>query len=298
MLLDGQVSATLPSPIYMSRMAQVCLLFRYSLHPDLLTHLLLLLLLCCHHVDHQNHGGGGVKMGFQAIDSGPVMSLATPVTTHSTLPISNELTVKPFQRVNIPIRSPVELTYRALNHRLCPACLKHHPQGACELKAAGVEHCGLCGLAHFGRGRQCPHIKSETQVREMLKALKNSPEKKELVDAAIKYLRGVKGALVQSKRRARERLALQAGQPLQPPILPGGQPPRPTLPWATNGSGMMPVSRDLHNHAIPGSVQGLGQGQRGAVAQQQYTQQLQPQVLDDQYVESALKGYLGNLAPH
>jgi hypothetical protein len=38
----------------------------------------------------------------------------------------------------------------------------------------------------------------------MLETLKVSPEPKYLVDAAVRYLRGVKGSLAQSKKRARE----------------------------------------------------------------------------------------------
>jgi hypothetical protein len=46
----------------------------------------------------------------------------------------------------------------------CMACYTFHPQGECPLKTAGVEYCNLCGLAHFGAARVCPHIQSETQV--------------------------------------------------------------------------------------------------------------------------------------
>jgi hypothetical protein len=41
-------------------------------------------------------------------------------------------------------------------------------------------------------------------VRLMLDTLKVSNEPRYLVDLAVKYLRGVKGSLVQSKKRARE----------------------------------------------------------------------------------------------
>lgn len=41
----------------------------------------------------------------------------------------------------------------------------------------------------------------------MLQALKNSPEKRELIELATKYLRGVKGTLVQQKKRDREKAA-------------------------------------------------------------------------------------------
>ena len=89
--------------------------------------------------------------------------------------------------------------------RLCQACGHTHPIGSCPLKLAGVEHCNICGMAHFGHARVCPHIKSETQVVEMLTALKNSPEPRHLVEAASKYLRDVKGTLVQAKKTAREK---------------------------------------------------------------------------------------------
>jgi hypothetical protein len=46
----------------------------------------------------------------------------------------------------------------------CGACRTYHLQGQCPLKLAGVEHCNLCGMAHFGHARVCPHIQSETQV--------------------------------------------------------------------------------------------------------------------------------------
>ncbi|KAJ4295425.1 hypothetical protein N0V90_007437 [Kalmusia sp. IMI 367209] len=124
--------------------------------------------------------------------------------------LTNNPSVRPFERVQLPIRSPFEPQHGYQNINICNACQLQHPRGACKLKAAGVEHCGLCGLAHYGIGRTCPHIKSETQVREMLQALKSSPEKKELVDLAIKYLRGVKGTLVQQKRKDKEKAMMQA----------------------------------------------------------------------------------------
>lgn len=119
----------------------------------------------------------------------------------------NRSVVKPFERAKLPIRNPLGPTFRTDHLPICEACQKQHPTGACELKVSGVEHCGLCGLAHFGHARTCPHIRSETQVRAMLEALKSSPEKKELVDLAMKYLRGVKGTLVQQKKRDKEKHA-------------------------------------------------------------------------------------------
>ncbi|PNS19140.1 hypothetical protein CAC42_1876 [Sphaceloma murrayae] len=87
----------------------------------------------------------------------------------------------------------------------CIACFAIHPLGSCPLKTAGVEKCNLCGIAHFGHGRICPHINSETQVRAMLDALKQSPEAGHLVKEARKYLTGVKGTLVQKKKMEEEK---------------------------------------------------------------------------------------------
>lgn len=89
----------------------------------------------------------------------------------------------------------------------CPACVRVHPVGSCPIKLAGVEHCGLCGIAHFGHARVCPHVRSETQVKLMIEALKQSAEPKHLVEAAMKYLRGVKGTLVQHKKQVKEKAA-------------------------------------------------------------------------------------------
>ncbi|CAO2655961.1 Nn.00g047640.m01.CDS01 [Neocucurbitaria sp. VM-36] len=223
---------------------------------------------------------------------------------------TNGSAVKPFQRANMPIRSPLEPTYGSFSNRICPACNRNHPQGACDLKVAGVEHCGLCGLAHFGHSRTCPHIKSETQVREMLEALKNSPEKKELVDAAMKYLRGVKGTLVQQKKRDREKAELlRSGAPLPTPAIgrpaknlnPNQmqRPPYATQGHTVTGNGVpQPPStypsglprHDISNvhgppvNPVPGSVE--------SHLQQQRVMQMQAQGYEDQEVESALRGFL------
>jgi len=109
------------------------------------------------------------------------------------------------------------------------ACKTTHIVGSCPLKTAGVEYCNLCGIAHYGQMRVCPHITSETQVsmiaipfsphtiatkekktkpnlpipqvRAMLEALKASNEPEHLVQAAIRYLKGLKGNLVQLKKQ-------------------------------------------------------------------------------------------------
>ncbi|KAL2835202.1 hypothetical protein BDW59DRAFT_137315 [Aspergillus cavernicola] len=93
------------------------------------------------------------------------------------------------------------------NRDPCLACGRTHPVGSCPLKAAGVEHCGLCGLAHFGHARTCPHLKSEMQVERMIDALKQSAEDRHLVALAKKYCYGIKGDLAQRKRRVSSKIA-------------------------------------------------------------------------------------------
>ncbi|KAG8625334.1 hypothetical protein KVT40_007085 [Elsinoe batatas] len=117
----------------------------------------------------------------------------------------------------------------------CVACDNMHAQGSCPLKKAGLERCNLCGLAHFGHARICPHINSETQVRAMLDALKQSPEQGPLVREARKYLTGVKGTLVQKKKleeeKRRKEVAGMEGPfqhiPLQTPVQVQQPPPMP-----------------------------------------------------------------------
>jgi hypothetical protein len=80
------------------------------------------------------------------------------------------------------------------------ACDEVHKEGHCRLKLAGVEHCGLCGIAHYGHGRTCPHLNSEALVAKMIGSLKQSTEPRALVDEATKYLRGIRGDLVRRKK--------------------------------------------------------------------------------------------------
>ena len=102
--------------------------------------------------------------------------------------------------------------------RKCVACDGYHAVGYCPLKVAGVEHCGLCGLAHYGHQRQCPHLNSEMQVRTMLQTLKNSTEPKPLIELAVKHLRGIRGDLVRrKKKRIQEAMAQEQAQSQHPP---------------------------------------------------------------------------------
>jgi len=161
----------------------------------------------------------------------------------------------------------------------------------------------------------------------MLEALKNSPEKKELVDAAMKYLRGVKGTLVQQKKRDREKAALAKGQPVPPPTYSGmGRPPKNAYnrppgsmsgsvncggfgagpgsgsvgpPISMSGGSSNDPSRSYAAFAPQAQMEGAYGGANSAMQQaqrmtqqQQMVQQLQGQGYDDQQVENALRGFL------
>lgn len=113
----------------------------------------------------------------------------------------------------------------------CTACDQFHPIGYCLLKRAGVEHCGLCGIPHFGFSRTCPHLNSETQVAVMLGSLKESTEQRALVEEATKYLRGIRGHLVRRNRLQQQGLIPdpQASPHVQQALAPHN-PYQPTAP--------------------------------------------------------------------
>jgi chromodomain-helicase-DNA-binding protein 4 len=118
----------------------------------------------------------------------------------------------------------------ATHNRLCLACDSMHAVGQCPSKRSGVEHCGLCGLAHYGfiqSGSEaaCPHFSSETQVRLMLDALKMSTEPREIIEPARMYLRGVIGNLVKKKKKDLELQAARS-RPILPPSRPGAMQPQ------------------------------------------------------------------------
>lgn len=123
----------------------------------------------------------------------------------------------PFKRVKVPMGpaphfngdAPADYSRVPIPpSHTCAACRELHPMGWCRLKIAGIEYCGLCGLAHVGHGRTCPHLNDEKQVETLLLTLKESTESRELIDEAIKYLRVIRSDLV-SQRRQRERRAQQ-----------------------------------------------------------------------------------------
>ena len=97
--------------------------------------------------------------------------------------------------------------------QVCIACEFQrgvHAPGQCPLKRAGVEHCNLCGIPHYGNGNNCPHFHSETQISAMLRDLKDSPESLPLKSRAKKILQGMKGNLVVKKKREHEKRQREA----------------------------------------------------------------------------------------
>ena len=161
----------------------------------------------------------GSDTDFQARDAEEIEDNTTTVEDSDATPKRPTVKARPFKRAKVPTGAAPHFggdgTYDYVpmgtlppNHH-CTACEEVHPMGWCRLKIAGVEHCGLCGLAHLGHGRTCPHLNSEGQVATLLQTLKESTESRELIDEARKYLRGIRGDLVQRKRNA-ERARLEA----------------------------------------------------------------------------------------
>ena len=97
----------------------------------------------------------------------------------------------------------------------CAACENYHPSGSCPLKKAGVEYCPLCGIAHYGRGRICPHINSITQLQLMHEAIKHSPEPLELKELAKKKVTGLIGSIRQKRRLDAEAKAAKGAKESQ-----------------------------------------------------------------------------------
>ena len=88
--------------------------------------------------------------------------------------------------------------------KTCAACTQRHPPGDCPLMLAGLEHCGLCGIAHYGHQRTCPHLTSVTQLRLMVEAIKYSTEPQEIKDLAKKRVVGLIGSINQARRQEKE----------------------------------------------------------------------------------------------
>lgn len=134
----------------------------------------------------------------------------SPKKRLSSQPSQPTVRARPFKRVTVPEGNAPTFggdgtndfevpTMMPPSHR-CRACGEDHPLGWCRLKLANVEYCGLCGTAHVGTGRTCPHLNDETQVATMLNTLKESTESREAIELATKYLRQVRGDLAWRKR--------------------------------------------------------------------------------------------------
>ncbi|KAG5209975.1 Chromatin remodeling complex subunit [Trichophyton interdigitale] len=128
---------------------------------------------------------------------------------------------RPFKRASIAYPDGDVETQSTLNEKHpCVACDHLHPIGYCQLRLAGVEHCGLCGIAHLGHLRTCPHLQSELQVASMLGSLRQSTEASDLVEAATKYLRGIRGHLVAARKKAASQEQTQYTMTTNPPPAP------------------------------------------------------------------------------
>ncbi|KAK2806798.1 hypothetical protein FQN50_005660 [Emmonsiellopsis sp. PD_5] len=133
--------------------------------------------------------------------------------------------VRAYKRAKVPdIDLGLDGTSTRPLHR-CVACDQNHSPGHCPLKLAGPEHCGLCGIAHYGRARTCPHLNSESQVALMLGSLKESPEQRALVEEATKYLRGIRGDLVRRKKHKANKDAPGSSRSSTRALPPGNQTP-------------------------------------------------------------------------
>ena len=179
----------------------------------------------------------------------------SPVHDKSTWSVS---TAQTFQRAKIPPPPPFNMlpttngagvACQSGTGTLCLVCSTIHPVGYCPVKQAGVEHCGLCGIAHFGSGfiRNCPHLNSVTQCRVMLETLKSSTEPKADIELARKYIVGVIGNLRRKKKMKAQAQALQASE--------GASHGQNIAPYANNGdSARVPnangVGAGKENHLV------------------------------------------------
>lgn len=132
-----------------------------------------------------------------------------------------------FRRVNSPPpppRPPTGVDGIQDSVPLCLACHQYHNPGTCPLRHAGVEFCGLCGLAHLGARRVCPHLQSIVQVNRMIEALDQSTEDPKLISVAKRYLRGIIASTAQMERNKISKAAQPAPHlPLTSPSVGGGQ---------------------------------------------------------------------------
>ena len=122
--------------------------------------------------------------------------------TRCNLLIHDSTAARAFRRVQSPPPVPQLGTDGAADlYPSCVACHQCHVPGRCPLRLAGIEVCGLCGIAHYGRLRVCPHLQSTVQVQRMLEALEKSTENPSVIFAAKKYLNGILTSAQNERRR-------------------------------------------------------------------------------------------------
>ncbi|CAI7660537.1 unnamed protein product [Penicillium pancosmium] len=173
---------------------------------------------------------------------------------------------RPFKRVQLP-PPPTSLSVSGDGaqdgtRHACIVCSQHHALGRCPLKLAGIEHCPLCGLAHFGRNRSCPHLRSEVQVKRMMEALKASKEPSGYIAIAKKYLQGILGDLGQ---RARKKAAMEAERELSRSM---PQAPAPSAPAPAPQT--TPHSMQQYSPAMTLSPNPEPLGQHGSVSSNEF----------------------------
>ena len=148
----------------------------------------------------------------------------------------------------------------------CLACDEPHILGHCPLKHSGVEHCPLCGIAHFGHGRTCPHLNSVTQCRIMLEALKKSSESKPERSMAKRYIVGIINDLNRRKQRDEARqvngtAGRISSRTTAMPTTPNGghySGRSPDLPGPLAGQNVPPSYAQFENHPITSGLPPTG----------------------------------------
>lgn len=84
----------------------------------------------------------------------------------------------------------------------CRLCRKLHKPGECSLRQVEIEQCPACGYNHFHVRRTCPLLDDVDYIEAMYERLKESTEDQQVLDAAKRYLTGVRAALALRKRTA------------------------------------------------------------------------------------------------
>ena len=134
----------------------------------------------------------------------------------------------------------------------CLACENYHRTGRCPLKEAGVEYCPLCGIAHYGRVRICPHLNSVTQLQAMNEAIKLSPESLDLKEMAKKKVTGIIGNIRHKRKLEEEAKAAKGNQVLRQ----SGQ----------DGSGFTPIQYATANRQADSRLtRGVGIGKENRI---------------------------------